>query len=463
VNRIFRKCLVRQRRSSWLLAFVTGALLSGISGWVVGKPYAYVSNVVSGTLSVIDLARNQVVKTIDVQPLPDGVAAAPNGWRVYATSYDNNSISVIDTAQNSMIATVPVGVGPVGVGVTPDNQRVYVANAAGNSVSVVNTASLAVTATIPVGSRPLACAVTPDGQLVYVPNFYSNNLSIIATSTNTVVATVTVGEGPIDVAITPDGKYAYIAHFTDGTVSVMDTQTNVVTETIAGFKQPFGVAISPNGQEVYVTNQPNLSNGWVSVISTPTNSITTTIPLLQQPSGIAVTPDGSRIYAVNFIGQGPAGQNGSVSVIDAATRAVEANILVGKSASAAGQFIANVPTSCTATADLRTGGSTDYVRITNQGTADVPYTLRFVNAQGIAQGKPVAKVLKPTQSASSSISSLMQQAGIRTFNPANLLQVVTGASQDMTESWLQSVYTLPGAATPSVPMLYTCGTAIQRK
>jgi hypothetical protein len=117
---------------------------------------------------------------------------------------------------------------------------------------------------------------------------------------------------------------------------------------------------------------------------------------------------------------------------------------------------------CRTTADLRSGGSTDTVRITNQGTTDLPYTVQFVNALGTVQGKPVAKSLSSNQSASNSVGSLMLQAGIKTFNPANLLQIVTGPIDGMTESLLQSVYT-PTNGAPPVMMVYTCEEATQPK
>jgi hypothetical protein len=122
---------------------------------------------------------------------------------------------------------------------------------------------------------------------------------------------------------------------------------------------------------------------------------------------------------------------------------------------ATGEYGIAIDPACKSTADLRSGGSTDTVRVTNQGNAEMPYTVQFVNAQGTVQGKPVAKSLTPNQSASNSVGSLMQQAGIKTFNPANLLQIVTGPIDGMTESLLQSVYT-PTNGTPPVMMVYTC-------
>ena len=63
-------------------------------------PFAYISNGLSDTVSVIDTATNRVVTTIPVGPAPFGVAVTPDGKRVYVGSLASNSISVIDAATN---------------------------------------------------------------------------------------------------------------------------------------------------------------------------------------------------------------------------------------------------------------------------------------------------------------------------------------------------------------------------
>ncbi|MBT9461344.1 MAG: hypothetical protein IV084_06740, partial [Rugosibacter sp.] len=64
------------------------------------------------------------------------------------------SVSVIDVASQQIIATVPVGNRPWGLAVTPDDSHVYVANGRSNSVSVIHAETRQITATIPVGDAP---------------------------------------------------------------------------------------------------------------------------------------------------------------------------------------------------------------------------------------------------------------------------------------------------------------------
>jgi len=156
-------------------------------------PYAYITNSGDNTVSVIDTATNKVTAMIPVGDDPRGIAASPDGKKVYVI--DGGGISIIDTVTNTVTATVDVESSFYGIVVNPAGTKVYVAG--GNFVSVIDTATNKVTATIPVGNSPSGVAVIPDGSRVYVANLLSDNVSVIDTSTNKVTATMNVGSGPI--------------------------------------------------------------------------------------------------------------------------------------------------------------------------------------------------------------------------------------------------------------------------
>lgn len=161
---------------------------------------AYVANVRSDSISVIDTSTNTVLATVMVGANPVHVAVAPNG-AAYVTSAGANSVSVIDTATNTVVATVPVGAQPVDVTVTPDGSKAYVTNAGANTVSVIDTTTNAVIATVTVGPNPVSVAITPDGTKAYVTNGGANSVSVISTATNAVVATVPVGLNPVNIVV----------------------------------------------------------------------------------------------------------------------------------------------------------------------------------------------------------------------------------------------------------------------
>jgi YVTN family beta-propeller protein len=70
-----------------------------------------------------------ITATIGVGSLPQGVAVSPVGTRAYVTNTLSGSVSVINTATNHVTATIGVGSAPEEVAVSPDGTRAYVTNA----------------------------------------------------------------------------------------------------------------------------------------------------------------------------------------------------------------------------------------------------------------------------------------------------------------------------------------------
>jgi len=56
---------------------------------------------------------------VGVGSFPVGVAITPDEARAYVTNLFSNSVSVINTASNTVVATVGVGNFPAGVAITP--------------------------------------------------------------------------------------------------------------------------------------------------------------------------------------------------------------------------------------------------------------------------------------------------------------------------------------------------------
>ena len=83
------------------------ALLALSATLARAEPFAYITNVSSNNVSVIDTASNTVTATVPVGIQPIGVAVAPSGGLVYVTNHASGSISVIDAASNTVTATVP--------------------------------------------------------------------------------------------------------------------------------------------------------------------------------------------------------------------------------------------------------------------------------------------------------------------------------------------------------------------
>jgi YVTN family beta-propeller protein len=115
---------------------------------------------------------NVKVAEIRVGKEPWCVAITPDDSRAYVTNMASGTVSVINTSNRRVIATIPVGAEPFGCALTPNGKKLYVANQSSDSVSVIDTASNWVVKTITgVGVKPHGIAITADGIRVLVTQF----------------------------------------------------------------------------------------------------------------------------------------------------------------------------------------------------------------------------------------------------------------------------------------------------
>jgi YVTN family beta-propeller protein len=77
------------------------------------------------------------------------------------TNFFSQNVSVINTTTNMVIATVKVGNFPYGVAANPDGTKIYVANAGDATISVIDTTTNTVTTTMHIGKRPVGVVVAP--------------------------------------------------------------------------------------------------------------------------------------------------------------------------------------------------------------------------------------------------------------------------------------------------------------
>ena len=132
----------------------------------------------NNSVSVFNVALNpgQKVAEIPVGIEPWCVAITPNNAKVYVTNMVSGTVSVINATTRAVIKTIPVGTEPFGCALSPDGKKLYVANQSSDDVSLINTATDVVTKTIrPVGPKPHGIAVSADGTKVYVTQFLSQS------------------------------------------------------------------------------------------------------------------------------------------------------------------------------------------------------------------------------------------------------------------------------------------------
>lgn len=269
-----------------------------------------------------------VVATIAVGANPIAVAMSRDGTLAYVANLNSNSLSIIDTEIDQVVATVAAGPSPRDVETTPDGRYLLVTNQSTNSVTVLDASNYSVVRTIPVGAFPCAISIAPDGSAAYVTNRLSNSVSIIDLTTidlpTVTVTDVLVGTFACDVMVSPDGRWAIVTNRVSGNVTIIDTATKLPVATVATGTLPQGVDFSADGTKAYVTNATT-----TSVVDLASFSVVETIANV--PSGtcaVAATMDHNQrdkghVYVASNT------TSGMVTVVDVGTNSVVAVFSVG--------------------------------------------------------------------------------------------------------------------------------------
>jgi len=132
-------------------------------------------------IEVIDAAGNDVYKTIaevTVGKDPHSVVISPDDKWAYVTNSVSGTVSVIDLNYYNAFDEIKVGSEPRGIVISPNGEYVMVANHTAGSVSIIHTSNRQVSQTVVTGGNPFALTMSNDGdssdtdETVYVTRFF---------------------------------------------------------------------------------------------------------------------------------------------------------------------------------------------------------------------------------------------------------------------------------------------------
>lgn len=326
-------------RSAIALA-LAGLFLTGCARETGPRPYRiYVTNEVSGDLSVIDSVKMETIATIPLGKRPRGIVSSPDGKTIYVALSgspiggpgvdestlpppDKNAdgIGVFDVQQNKLLRLIKSGSDPENFDLSKDGKLLYVSNEDAGGASVLDLATEKVLASFETGDEPEGVRMSPDGKFVWVTSEAAGTVAVIDTAARKVVHTIKVGRRPRSIAFMPDSASAWVNAENDGTVSLVDAVKHEVTATIelgkAGVIKPMGLLLSHDARKLYVSTGRGHQ---LAIIDTATQKVDAMIEVGQRPWGLGQSPDGKTVFTAN-------GPSNDLSVIDLATKTVTKKI-----------------------------------------------------------------------------------------------------------------------------------------
>ncbi len=193
------------------------------------------------TLSVIDIAKRRVVRTIDLSPFlrPHGVAFLPlDEDRVVVTAEVDGAFLVVNVRTGRIERTVNAGADVHLVAVSPDGAWAY---GAGIRSGVVARAALDDSGdgawdrltTRSVSPNVEAIALLPQRGELWVGDNDDDVVRIFDARTLAPLASIEVGRTPIRLAASPDGRFVAVSCLASGEAAIVDAETRTVRSRVA--------------------------------------------------------------------------------------------------------------------------------------------------------------------------------------------------------------------------------------
>jgi YVTN family beta-propeller protein len=247
----------------------------------------YVAHLDADSLSRADLPSTAIAMSVGVGSIPSHVAFTPSGTTAYVSNQGSQSVSVVDVATNTQIGTIelPVGADAWNVLVSPDGRRLYVTTNVG-MVLVINTAGNAVAGSRTLGIDDAIRGLTldPTGRVLYLAGRNSGTIYAVDAETLAGTRTLRIGGTPQRMAVSRDGATLYVANEARG-LDVVTLATGTV-RTIELDGGAYGLALSPDDAQLYVTVP---STGQVHVVDRARGTASAAIAVGGQSRVVAFT------------------------------------------------------------------------------------------------------------------------------------------------------------------------------
>jgi len=194
---------------------------------------------VSNRLCIINIKTERIEKEIETKQKNSHLAVLqPSKPIAYVTNMKSNSVSVIDLKKNEVIKIIPCGLTTESIDITPDGSEIWVTNKSENSITIINTLTYKVLATVPTEKEPLKLKFTIDGTFCLVANASGGSITVYDQASKKRIKTIRIpGRNeiierilyhtprPVNIAIHPNGLYAFVSNSNANKIEVIDMKS----------------------------------------------------------------------------------------------------------------------------------------------------------------------------------------------------------------------------------------------
>jgi len=170
----------------------------------LGEEKAFVANIGSGTVSIIDLAANRKLGDITVGGKPEGIAVA--GKKIFVGDLDAPRVTVFDAGTSEKLAELTLDGNAIRLVASPDGKTVATSNVSTGSVTLIDVATHSVLRSFPVSGGSEAGQVTliwsGDGKRLFAAETARDQVAEIDVARGKVLRRIDVGRNGDGLAVT---------------------------------------------------------------------------------------------------------------------------------------------------------------------------------------------------------------------------------------------------------------------
>lgn len=184
-----------------------------------------------GGVSVVDLQKNQLIKTIETGPAPNSTVVTRDGKRAYVSNSGNATLSEIDLGTWRVTRALDAGAAPEHLVLSADEKTLYSLNPQAGTVSVVSVESGKVVDSYKVGAKLHGMDLGDNRQTLFVSSVAENRLVAIDLRNGT-QRTLELSPAPYHLNTIHGTGKVYVSSRSDPLIWVVDQKSLKLVDTI---------------------------------------------------------------------------------------------------------------------------------------------------------------------------------------------------------------------------------------
>ncbi|MEP2102851.1 MAG: beta-propeller fold lactonase family protein [Parasphingorhabdus sp.] len=176
------------------------------------------------------------------------VVVTPDKSRAFVSNMQSGTVSVLDLAKSSKITDLAAGTEPEGIAITPDGATVWVADRRGDSLRVFDAQTLEELAILQTGKFPIRVAISPDGKTAVTSNYADGALGLFDVTKREPKGEIKISgtskAGQVTILFSPDGKRLYVAETGLNRIAEIDMVEGKLLGRLAGGTNGDGLGIA---------------------------------------------------------------------------------------------------------------------------------------------------------------------------------------------------------------------------